>query len=726
MTTYDHANEAFDTGHILDNTLSVSGGNDRTTFYLSGNYNHNEGVFVGPNNYFDRAHGAPQRVAPSDRRPHARRQLLVRRHARSLDAARQQRERPAPRAVPHAAGLQQPAVPRSDDRPASVVHGSGRRRSETAGPDAHVQQSVLHAERRAERPEGEPHLRQRQRASTSRTAGSSSTTRSAPTTRTTSASKAVRPSAPTSRPAAASPRASSSTIRSITTSRRTATWHLNDNFGGTVTLGQNLNARNFRTFSVVGRTLIAPQPFSILNTLTRDPAERLSRRRSTTSRTSARRRSICTTSSTSRPRCATTGRRRSDAATGELVPEGERRVDVHELLQAELPDVRQSASVVRRSGAGAAAVPHVGDVQRHGPRRRHLAGHGLHADAERPRRSVHELHQAGDARCIPSARRSSKAASTSASGARRPTSAPRGTSSQTSDVILVLPTAPSSGFSQRGEERRRVLATAAPSFRSTCVRSRGRTMRGTRVRLGTQPVERRRARRARSSCSPTTSLIEHGRAGRPAARRDSQPGLGALRHQRQRRDLTASISRSGLRQGKAKGTLYIDDGTHDGCGERRHAVRRSRHERIIGDPNPKWTGNVHSSFSYKKSEFSALARRQEGRRRLERHAGRAVQLRHARGHGEPRDVHRRRERRAARATCTRSASPDFYPGPVTGPGAGQKIPVGENWYRNERARRVSVHGHRRAVHRGRRLREAARDLGRLHVRQPWVESARSA
>ena len=63
-----------------------------------------------------------------------------------------------------------------------------------------------------------------------------------------------------------------STTRSITTSPGTANWHLNNNFAGTVTLGQNLNARNYRTFSVVGRRLIAPQPFSIINTLARDPA----------------------------------------------------------------------------------------------------------------------------------------------------------------------------------------------------------------------------------------------------------------------------------------------------------------------------------------------------------------------------------------------------------------------------------------------------------------------
>ena len=54
-TTYDHASEAFDTGHMGDHTLSVSGGNERTTFFLSGNYNRNEGVFVGPNNFYNRS-----------------------------------------------------------------------------------------------------------------------------------------------------------------------------------------------------------------------------------------------------------------------------------------------------------------------------------------------------------------------------------------------------------------------------------------------------------------------------------------------------------------------------------------------------------------------------------------------------------------------------------------------------------------------------------------------
>ncbi|MEJ7811934.1 MAG: SusC/RagA family TonB-linked outer membrane protein [Gemmatimonadaceae bacterium] len=52
--TFDHSDEAYDTGHIFEQAMSVSGGNERTTFYLSGSYTDNNGVFVGPNNEFQR------------------------------------------------------------------------------------------------------------------------------------------------------------------------------------------------------------------------------------------------------------------------------------------------------------------------------------------------------------------------------------------------------------------------------------------------------------------------------------------------------------------------------------------------------------------------------------------------------------------------------------------------------------------------------------------------
>jgi len=51
---FDHANEAYRTGFTTDNNLTVSGGTDRTLFYLSGEYFRNNGIFTGPNNTYTR------------------------------------------------------------------------------------------------------------------------------------------------------------------------------------------------------------------------------------------------------------------------------------------------------------------------------------------------------------------------------------------------------------------------------------------------------------------------------------------------------------------------------------------------------------------------------------------------------------------------------------------------------------------------------------------------
>ncbi len=50
----DHADEVFRNGYQTDNALSISGGNDRTQFFLSGGYNYNRGIIVGSNNHFRR------------------------------------------------------------------------------------------------------------------------------------------------------------------------------------------------------------------------------------------------------------------------------------------------------------------------------------------------------------------------------------------------------------------------------------------------------------------------------------------------------------------------------------------------------------------------------------------------------------------------------------------------------------------------------------------------
>lgn len=52
--TYDHAREMFKNGFLTDNTLSISGGGERTTFYLSAGLMHQTGTVVGPHNKYDK------------------------------------------------------------------------------------------------------------------------------------------------------------------------------------------------------------------------------------------------------------------------------------------------------------------------------------------------------------------------------------------------------------------------------------------------------------------------------------------------------------------------------------------------------------------------------------------------------------------------------------------------------------------------------------------------
>ncbi|HKG93208.1 MAG TPA: SusC/RagA family TonB-linked outer membrane protein [Gemmatimonadaceae bacterium] len=51
---FDHTDEIFRTGNTFDNTLSISGGTDRTTFYLSAGSLNQKGFIKGPNNKYGR------------------------------------------------------------------------------------------------------------------------------------------------------------------------------------------------------------------------------------------------------------------------------------------------------------------------------------------------------------------------------------------------------------------------------------------------------------------------------------------------------------------------------------------------------------------------------------------------------------------------------------------------------------------------------------------------
>ncbi|HEX6966962.1 MAG TPA: SusC/RagA family TonB-linked outer membrane protein [Gemmatimonadaceae bacterium] len=51
---FDHFDELFHTGNTWDNTLSLSGGGDRTQYYFSAGRSSQRGVIVGPNDFYDR------------------------------------------------------------------------------------------------------------------------------------------------------------------------------------------------------------------------------------------------------------------------------------------------------------------------------------------------------------------------------------------------------------------------------------------------------------------------------------------------------------------------------------------------------------------------------------------------------------------------------------------------------------------------------------------------
>ena len=267
-TTYDHATNAFDVGHVSDNSLSVSGGTDRTTFFFSISYLKNEGVFRGPNNEFNRSTlrlNASHRltdgfnlganIAYADTRG----EFIHRGNNANGLALGLLRTPPDFNNEPYldpATGLQRSyrnptrtaADAREDsgfDNPfwalfenentAKVGRMLGNVTAEyTANNWLRFNYTIGADYSNDERLEGMP----------IGSAGEGS-----------------------------SGRITEGNIVNFQLDHNlaaTANYSINDDMAGTVTLGQNLNLRNTRQISVVGRNMVAPQPFKLTNTVTRD------------------------------------------------------------------------------------------------------------------------------------------------------------------------------------------------------------------------------------------------------------------------------------------------------------------------------------------------------------------------------------------------------------------------------------------------------------------------
>ena len=267
-TIYDHADEAYDTGVTWDNTMTVSGGTDRTTFYLSLGRLSQEGVFIGPNNEFDRttvrlnaSHRLTDRLTVSGNVAYndTRGEFIGRGNnvnGLQLGLLRTppdfnnfpyldpttglhrsfRLQNPGPLSGSESRGFDNPIfvlnVPANS---AKVGRVFGNVNTEWLPTNwLKVNYTLGGDYSNDERLEGAP------QASSDVSAGG---------------------------------RVTEGTITNFELDHNlagTATWTLSPAIAGTLTLGQNLSISNNRQLSVVGRTLVAPQPYKLSNTVNRD------------------------------------------------------------------------------------------------------------------------------------------------------------------------------------------------------------------------------------------------------------------------------------------------------------------------------------------------------------------------------------------------------------------------------------------------------------------------
>jgi TonB-linked SusC/RagA family outer membrane protein len=266
---FDHSSEAYRTGFNTDNNLTVSGGTDRTLFYLSGEYTRNNGIFVGPSNSYTRV---AIRLNGSHRMTDNLKMGANIAYADSRGDFVQRGN--------NTNGLQLGLLrtpPNFDNRvfldPVSGLHRS------------YIYQSPPPGDLFGDRTFANPFfvlLRNFNQAQTGRVFGNVT----ADWTATSWLNFAYNLGADYSNDERLEGLPISSTgsgTRGRVTEGKlvnyqinhnltgTANYRVNENFAGTITLGQSLNARNFRQLGTVGRVLVGPEPFKLQNTVQRDP-----------------------------------------------------------------------------------------------------------------------------------------------------------------------------------------------------------------------------------------------------------------------------------------------------------------------------------------------------------------------------------------------------------------------------------------------------------------------
>lgn len=671
VPTYDHASEVFDTGHILDNTLSASGGNDRTTFYLSGNYNHNEGVFVGPNNFFNRAttrlnatHHLTDNLTLGGNFSYADTRGHFTQRGNNVNGLLLDLFRTPPNFN---------NLPYLD--PKTGLHRSYRLQNPTAATAGQSRGfnnpfytlNALLNDQKAGRSFGNINADYIANSwlKFNYTLGADY-----------SNDERLEGCPAECSDVAAGGRITEGKIVDYQIDHNltgTATWHLTDNIGGNVTVGQNLNSRNYRTFSVVGRTLIAPQPFSVLNTLSRDPPSDYQTEIHNESyfgqATFDLYNQLYLTGALRNDGSTTFGRNNKTAnfpkasaawtfTNWHAIPGltfGKARISYGEAGNEPQPYLTSATF----SGTGLTG----GIAQGTGLTPTQSGLGGLFFTTTKPATTLH-----------PERTKETEAGFDIGFWGEKADLSATWYKSRTTDVILVTPIAPSTGF---GSE-----AKNAGTLRNG----------GTELSLNLRPFTRPNYSWDMGfGWARNQSLVENiagaeflytGSAFVGTVAQKGYP-LGVIRSQGfMHCGITtnddAGFDINSACAGKPKGALYIDDGNN--CSPDPGMPCADNTLRILGNPNPQWTGNAHTSFHFHKVEFSAL-----------------VDVRHGglmwNGTRGALDSYGTAGETANRAVCTGASNasctgnlhafgdPNWYPGPVAGPGAHLKIPIGENWYR---------------------------------------------
>ena len=660
---FDHANEAYRTGFTTDNNLTVSGGTDRTLFYLSGEYFRNNGVFTGPNNDYQRI---GIRMNGSHRMTD---NLKLGANIAYADTRGDFVQRGN-----NTNGLQLGLLrspPNFDNRqyldPVSGLHRS------------YIYQRPPIGDLYGDRTFANPFfvlMENVSQAQTARVFGNVSADWAATSWLNFAYNLGADYSNDERLEGLPISSTGSGTAGRVTEGKLinyqinhnltgTANYRLNQNLAGTVTLGQSLNARKFRQLGTVGRVLVGPEPFKLQNTVQRDPPLDAEQNVNTESYfgqatldiydqlflTAALRNDGSSSYSADNrrswfPKASVAWEFTKAVGASDALTYGKLRLAYGEAGQEPSPYL--TSSIFQSN------VPLSGITQGTGnlPVQNGLPGLATGivrgADQLRPERSK-EFETGVDLGLI---RDKADLSFTYYH-------------TITDDVILLQPVAPSTGFFRR--------ANNAAKFRNA----------GAEVSLNIRPITtpnfswdvglqwgKNQSRVLDLGGSEFVVFDPNSITPQGVAQLGQEVGVlrdfGFVRCGLSATGMDAviqGVDLGGVCAGQPTGALYLDeDGLPVGDDS----------PRIIANPNPKWTGSVRTGFRFNRLSISGL---------LDiRHGGQIYNG--TRGALWSYGTHKDTEIRGTQVVLGRDAAPGIPAGPTVGPGAGVATTLDENYFRN--------------------------------------------